>query len=80
MLMCCGDGVFSFSEVIFSSLEPCTCMKKVGGFVGCSGGLGSAVRALLSWHGGVDEVKLAGGRVGGADRRLVKVAFFRAEE
>jgi hypothetical protein len=40
----------------------------------------AAVRALLSWHGGVDEVKLAGGRVGGADRRLVKVAFFRAEK
>jgi hypothetical protein len=55
-------------------------MKKIGGLVGCSGGLGSAVKALLSWHGGVDEVKLAGGRVGGADRRLVKVAFFRAEE
>jgi hypothetical protein len=42
------------------------------------------VRALLSWHGGVvDEVRLAAGKVGivgGADRRLVKVAFFRAEE
>jgi hypothetical protein len=45
-----------------------------------TGGLGSAVRALLPWHGGVDEVRLAAGSVGGADRRLVKVAFFRAEE
>ena len=47
---------------------------------GWTGGLEAAVRALLSWHGGVDEVKLAAGRVGGADRRLVKVAFFRPEE
>lgn len=41
--------------------------------------IGSAVRALLSWHVVDDEVRLAAGRVGGADRRLVKVAFFRAQ-
>ncbi len=56
----------------------CLC-KEDGNLGGIVWWIEAAVRALLSWHG-VDEVALAAKKVGGADRKLVEVAFFRTEE